>query len=172
MLAFGSHPSLLDRGVTSVSIPGPFLSHEIEGSNPFGATNNEAENYLCGGFPLLSFITSAGCSTCEVEHGLPMCLYFTQRQSRERALPPRLTFWNIFSPFGEFSLNHVIEAGFDHKMRPIGGRWTSICILQLLPVIQNHTRPATVELSLLCCYNCHIGWRTSGRDWCPAFLLS
>ena len=28
------------------------LSHEIEGSNPFGATNNEAENYLYGGFPL------------------------------------------------------------------------------------------------------------------------
>ena len=23
------------------------LSHEIEGSNPFGATNNEAENSLC-----------------------------------------------------------------------------------------------------------------------------
>ena len=32
------------------------LSHEIEGSNPFGATNNEAEDYLCGGFPLFSYL--------------------------------------------------------------------------------------------------------------------
>ena len=54
------------------------LSHEIEGSNPFGATNNEAENYLCGGFPLSSY--------------LGFNYHFTRESEREAAsnAPPRL----------------------------------------------------------------------------------
>ena len=34
------------------------LSHEIEGSNPFGATKCKAENLLYGGFPLFAIAGS------------------------------------------------------------------------------------------------------------------
>ena len=74
----------------SSSGPGQMvLSHQIEGSNPFGATKSEAENYLCGGFPLFSFVDPAQ-RPPNLENGVPAS---------------RTTSGHVYLSFRRFSLN-------------------------------------------------------------------
>ncbi len=56
--------------------------------------------------------------------------------------PERPTFRHIFSLFGGFSLNHVVEEGFDHKMR-FGGV-ASVCRLLRPPTVGGDSKGVMV----------------------------
>lgn len=96
----------------------------------------------------------------------PLLPRVIRAKSCGRALPQKPTFRDIFSLFGEFSLNHVVEGGFDHVIPLSCRHCLAPRIAWLLPVIRNHTQSAKVEITLLCCYNGDIDWQTSRRAIC------
>lgn len=102
----------------------------------------------------------------------PLLPRVIRTQSCDRGLPQEPTFRDIFSLFGGFSLNHVIEGGFDHMVPPRGKHCLAHHIARLLPVIRDHTQSAGVEILRLCCYNRDIDWRTSRCEQCPVLLPS